>query len=59
MEVDEEPGASSLSETAAKILAVPTLWLPYAAAFAVLLHFKLHNVADVSWVGVLTPLVIG
>ena len=60
MDADEEPGArSSLSETAAKLLAVPTLWLPYATAFAVLLHFKLHGLADVSWVGVLTPLVVG
>ena len=57
----EEPGERcSLGEVAVKVVALPTLWLPYATAFTVLLHLKLcDGMADVSWVGALTPLMLG
>ena len=56
----EEPGERcSLWEAAVKVVALPTLWLPYATAFTVMLHLKLYGTADVSWVGALAPLMLG
>jgi len=35
------------------------LSMPYIAVFAMLLHLKLENLIEVSWVGVIVPVVLG
>lgn len=57
----EEPGEErcSLVEAAVKLVALTTLWLPYAATFTLMLHLKLQGFITISWIGVLTPLVLG